>query len=230
MRYVPTKVYSPILRGLIEDRFGYVSDEALYILEEKSGVPWDTTYNILAERRDGCDFNVADELLCALGQPQLWREDPLADIYFNIDLSKTVCANPGCTVEFHDPHYADLPPVNCVIEGCLNEPKARGLCNKHYIQVKRDGLLHTMPKFYQGRLTMYCSMACRQSAYQMAKGITTNRRKNYLKSRDKKCRNGHERTPENTRVRKNGKMECLLCARETNRKGYHRRRKQKVAA
>lgn len=229
MKSVPTETFGPILARLIADRFADDPESGIAITAEKAGCDWTTVANIITQKRETCDFNTADELLCALGQPQLWRTEPLSDVYFNIDLSKTVCANPGCTVEFHDPHYAKLAPAFCLYEGCKEEPKARGLCNRHYIQAKRDGVLHTFPSFFAGRLTMYCSEACRQSAYQMSKGITTKRQKNYLNDRDKKCRNGHPRTPENTSIRKNGKIECAVCKRDANRASYHRRQKAKKA-
>lgn len=229
MRTVPTATFGPILEHLIHQRWPDRDSEGIAILAEKVGCSWDAIDGIIRQQHEGCEFNLADELLCALGMSLLWREEPLADIYFNIDLSRTVCANPGCKIEFHDPHYAELAPAFCVYEGCKEEPHARGLCNRHWLQARRDGVLHTFPRFYSGRLTMYCSTACRQSASQMTRGITTRRRKRYLDTKEK-CRNGHKRTPENTRLRKNGKMECAICAREANKASYHRRKREAVSA
>lgn len=45
-----------------------------------------------------------------------------------------------------------------------------------------------------------------------------------------RCRHGHEFTPENTRVRRNGRRACRACARRRSRDDYWRRRPHKEKA
>lgn len=42
--------------------------------------------------------------------------------------------------------------------------------------------------------------------------------------RDKACRNGHPRTPENVHVRQDGSRYCSECKRQRDRRYYHERR------
>lgn len=98
MKLVPTKVFGPILLKILE---GYESiDDGLAILSEKTGYATDTIWTVAHERRAGCEFDLADKLLCASGNVDLWRREPLSDIYYAIDLSTSVCAAEGCTREF----------------------------------------------------------------------------------------------------------------------------------
>lgn len=76
----------------------------------------------------------------------------------------------------------------------------------------------------------YCSKSCSDSAWNQAHGRTHRTVKALRKRSSKKCRNGHERTPENTRVRENGKKECLICARASNRASYARVQQARKAA
>lgn len=41
------------------------------------------------------------------------------------------------------------------------------------------------------------------------------------------CANGHERTPENVRVRRSGRRDCITCIREQNRQQYLKRKQAK---
>lgn len=77
------------------------------------------------------------------------------------------------------------------------------------------------------REKLYCSKECRMSARHQRIGRTTRPVKRHRgdMAEATKCRNGHDRTPDNIFVRKNGKRECLTCKRESNNEGYHRRRK-----
>lgn len=71
----------------------------------------------------------------------------------------------------------------------------------------------------------YCSRSCRDSASNIATGRTHRTVKALREHNSKKCRNGHTRTEENTFTRANGKTECRLCMRATNRASYHKRKK-----
>jgi len=171
------------------------------------------------------DFNTADALLVSMGRFDEWiYDETLAYFYANVDLSWYECECPGCSVMIQAPPEQ---PALCVMDGCDSEPKARGLCNAHYIAAKKDGVLDQFPNYFAGPRTRYCSTQCRQSAYHQRKGTTSSRRKGYLKTRDQKCRNGHLRTPENTYVRPTGvnagKRECLLCKRDSNNRSHAKR-------
>lgn len=64
----------------------------------------------------------------------------------------------------------------------------------------------------------YCSKACRTSAAKQREGTTTSRRKKYNGTR-MTCRNGHRKTPENTKIH-HGREECSECAREAARRHW----------
>ena len=94
--------------------------------------------------------------------------------------------------------------------------------------------------FRQGRVTTgptvkrYCSKACSDATTRLQRGEQSTIRKNYggggKRRKSNKCRNGHERTPESTKIRKNGKMECLLCHRESAKAAYRRSQERKGIA
>lgn len=68
----------------------------------------------------------------------------------------------------------------------------------------------------------YCSKACKSSAQKIRNGRTHRRQKNWSGTKGK-CRHGHARTPENTKFRGNGKMECLLCHRASAKRAYEKK-------
>ena len=179
------------------------------------------------ERVGPIPFLVADRILCATDNVNLWQGE-LAEYYEQVDMNWQMCECPGCTKLFRQ---GGLAPATCEIDGCESFPKARGLCNAHYISCKKDGTLdqHTS-RYNPERRRIYCSEACKTSAYQQRKGITSSRRKSYLKDRDVKCRNGHDRTPQNTKIRPNGKRECIICHRESSRRGAARAQERKQMA
>jgi hypothetical protein len=114
----------------------------------------------------------------------------------------------------------DLSWKQCECEGC-----------ETWFQLKKDTLGRHASQ-------MYCSQQCRQAAHKLRTGrnqhrlAKANRRKKGGRPvgvEERKCRNGHEFTPENTMILKSGKRRCRTCNNATSSAGYHRRR-QPVAA
>lgn len=69
-----------------------------------------------------------------------------------------------------------------------------------------------------GVVREYCSQTCRQVAYRIRKGTHKPRReKQHLTGKRAKCRRGHPRTPDNIKQRADGRIECMVCARERMR-------------
>lgn len=190
----------------------------LYWIAHRSGIPYDTLVTYMgAGRIQSIDFNTADALLCAMDKHEYWRGPDLCDIYYGVDLTWETCACNGCERNFQ-PGFDSL-----------GRPKH----------------------------TIYCSSACRVSAWKQNHGRNTKRmsaskrdlrthcRNGHKRSevgvdargtclqclsdrRTEKCRNGHERTPENTIERRNGKIQCRICNNEASKSAYHRRREVAV--
>lgn len=81
-----------------------------------------------------------------------------------------------------------------------------------------------IPATDKGGRKEYCSTACANS------GKRGNRRIKHFKGRamksehSPKCRNGHDRTPDNTMYLKSGKIRCRICNNARSNAGYHRKR------
>lgn len=71
---------------------------------------------------------------------------------------------------------------------------------------------------------IYCGESCAAMASAVRLGKRPRKSESAFRSRDGKgghvCRNGHERTPENTRVTEDGRRECRECVRERSRRAY----------
>lgn len=79
------------------------------------------------------------------------------------------------------------------------------------------------------RRKRYCSQACADS------GRRGYRRIKHFKGRAQrkhsaKCRNGHQRTPENTITLKSGRIRCRICNNATSNRGYHAKKTTAVAS
>lgn len=196
MRTVPTATFGPILESLIHQRWPDRDSEGIAILAEKVGCSWDAIDGIIRQQHEGCEFNLADDLLCALGMPMLWREEPLDAIYFAIDLSWVYCQCPGCNTRFQ--LQKDTMGREVYRKYCSRQ------CNQAAYKIRNKRIQHRQPLSRRGRVGRPV-------------GVT-----------ELKCRKGHERTPENTRHRSNGKIECAICAREANKASYHRRKREAV--
>lgn len=69
----------------------------------------------------------------------------------------------------------------------------------------------------------YCSKPCSDSAWNIRHGRTHRTVKPLRKHNPEVCRNGHPRTPENTKTRKDGRTECVLCSRANARRLWRER-------
>lgn len=75
-------------------------------LAERAGMPADTLSNVLNGRAQTVEFDIADRLICKMGIPMLWQEDPvLRHAYWRgkepVDLlAQLVCAAPDCDTHF----------------------------------------------------------------------------------------------------------------------------------
>jgi hypothetical protein len=196
------------------------------VLSEKARVPRETlmTYYLDPDRFSGISFDVADNLLCACGLYEWWRSR-FAEYYYGVNLRWVKCGCPGCEVMFEIAETHE-----CRYEGCSEQGRTRGLCGMHYQIVRREGLLDEYPPQGKNGSPKYCSPACSDSAWNQAHG-RTHKPVKHLRGRAsaKKCRNGHDRTPENIKTRKDGRTECVLCARETAKRNYRAKRAQLAA-
>lgn len=81
-----------------------------------------------------------------------------------------------------------------------------------------------------GNPQIYCSRTCATSA---ANGNHRHKKTDVrpvLGTHATRCRNGHERTEENTIKLKSGKIRCRTCNNAGSARGYHKRRAAAVAA
>lgn len=95
---VPTARVGPILDALIRERWPYGGGHE--ILAEKVGCEQSTIAQIIEQKWEGVEFDLADSLLCALGRWDIWH-GALEDIYPTKFWS--TCELPGCDRKF--PEY-----------------------------------------------------------------------------------------------------------------------------
>lgn len=93
---VPTAAVGPLIAELIAERWPHGG--GFNVLAEKVGCDEATIEGIVRQECEGCDFDLADKLLCALGRPDAWR-GVLADVYLEMPLFER-CECPGCTATF----------------------------------------------------------------------------------------------------------------------------------
>lgn len=138
-------------------------------------------------------FGLADSVLCKLRLQNLWRHE-LLEIYEAVNLSGS------CGTQW-------VRPV----------PKGMARCG-------RVGCSVVFEQRTSGSKKKYCSVICKNQAYKLRSGQTKSaptgpgRHLSALR-----CKNGHERTPENTYLYK-GKRLCNECRKERKREAYARER------
>jgi Holliday junction resolvase RusA-like endonuclease len=202
----------------------------LTLVCERAGLDFSTiARNLYRYTHEGdirsLDFDTADKLLCC-GMRRRWSEDDTLTAYYErVDLSWHKCGCPGCEVMFQ---RLDQPVV---CRSCGTSEKkivARGLCAACTMHHKYHGTLEQFPRLGRGggRQSEYCSKACREAHARMKSGASLSGVR--MKVRSSHCRKGHKMTPENTKIRPNGKRECRTCHRAGARASYHRT-KGKVA-
>lgn len=158
---VPTKLFAPVLMRAVREGFEQDYEGRLGALAERTGVPEDTIWGILHQRRETCDFDAADRLLCALNVTHLWREEPLRETYETLELWER-CAAPGCLVYFHGHHIQQgkmrkrFCSPNCQSRvkkaragGRLGTKTKRGFCRKGLHKMTPENTI-TKPDQSQG--------------------------------------------------------------------------------
>ena len=149
--------------------------------------------------REWVSFDFADQILCLLGLQYLWWGE-LEDIYYavNLDTQRRVRMVP----KGHK---------RCIRPGCDKTFEIKG-------KIPRSGV--TSKK--------YCSRSCRTMHHRYLSGerpwpSKSNNRERLTGEGGFVCRNGHERTPENTLYDRRGRR-CRICANETARRNYWNRK------
>ncbi|HET6914723.1 MAG TPA: hypothetical protein VFH56_01395 [Acidimicrobiales bacterium] len=185
---VPTARVAPIIALLIRER--WPQGGGYEVLAEKVGCDWSAVRGIAEARSDGAEFNLVDQILCSLGRPDFWWGE-LADIYY------------GCDLRGNPKGYLPAGYVRCERVGCGN-------VFKPHKRAPKTG--PHKPKF--------CSPRCNDSTYRARKrgGFKRGAYGPDMRLRAMVCHQGHDMTPENTLVRKNGKRCCIACNRERQKK------------
>ena len=71
------------------------------LLAERAGVQYEWLEKVMYGRSKELQFNMCDQLMCAMGTVHLWRSPELIESYISVDLGDTrICCNPECSVEF----------------------------------------------------------------------------------------------------------------------------------
>lgn len=86
--YIPAQPFRVVLNRLIGHR-----EDSIAFLARRCNLSPDSLYTVL--ERPEIEFDLADLILCRLGQPMLWH-DELEDIYMSVELPDATCARLGC--------------------------------------------------------------------------------------------------------------------------------------
>jgi hypothetical protein len=102
---IPGEVARPIIQEYLDNykTYGYdnypvgspeymAAPGALMLLAERSGVKQSTLYKFMAGINQSLDFDVLDRIICAMGRPSLWLEEPLVSFYYSADLREALPA------------------------------------------------------------------------------------------------------------------------------------------
>lgn len=136
---VPTSRVGPILDRLIKKRWPYSEEDVeasqgelssgQVILAEKVGCDPTSIANIVAQKHETVDFDLADRLFCALGYPGVWRGE-LLDVYEDLGLLER-CAHPNCSVQFTPPSHGGRRKRYCS-QSCANSGRRGNRRIKHF--------------------------------------------------------------------------------------------------
>lgn len=165
-------------------------------LAERADVSGDTLQKILKGRNQTIDFDLADRLLCKANLHELWFTD-LRELY---DQAVLVEQN-------RSRRHTITPPSQ--VRVC-----ARAGCSVTFV-----------PNPKVAHKQRFCSHRCGAADWKVRKfGHKTPLRGPGRKLEKLTCKNGHERTPENTgHYPSDGRMFCILCKRKTDREYADRR-------
>lgn len=199
---VPVSLIEPHLRQYLGTQAD--PEATMLVLAERAQTHYDNLRACFNGRAVTLAFDVADRLMCAMHKVHLWRQDPeLREVYLSLDLAG-------------EPRPPALPvrKRRCAAPGC-------------HVVFELDP-----PTDKRGRAKTarghnrkwYCSRSCANRASQMRRGV----RATPADSRDFVCRNGHERTPENTEYLSNGTRRCRECNRQRTQEFRARQRAQRA--
>lgn len=94
---VPTSRLGPIIGDLVKDRWPHGGGYG--VLAEKVGCDQSAIEGIVDQEYAGCEFDLADGLLCSLGRVDIWQGE-LSDVYSSVSIPET-CERLGCSLKFH---------------------------------------------------------------------------------------------------------------------------------
>jgi hypothetical protein len=158
------------------------------LLAERADMNADTLMKTIEGRMQTIDFDVADRLLCVMNLTDLWLTD-LREVYDEAQLVEGK--------RRIQPKSASGVKV-CARRGCSTRFRPPKKCPR-----KR-----------------FCSDTCKSTAWKHEKGLLKTGR---LRGKNRvlealTCRNGHERTKENTGTNSRGTRYCLVCHRATSKR------------
>lgn len=185
------------------------------------------------ERAGAIPFPIADRLLCASEQWNLWYGE-LSEYYMRVDLSWQECERDGCHTWFQawrqlGPKRSRFCSRTC---GQMQHMADKGAIKS---AKKHNAKTHCRNGHRRTEAGVDANGSCRQCEHDRAKertaGLSPEKREQraayqhskYLEKRTK-CSKGHEFTPENTILLRSGKRRCRACNNATSAAGYHRRR------
>jgi hypothetical protein len=184
---IPIEPFRSVVMDIIRARALPMMDEWGVYLGARAKIKPDTIYSLFS--RNEIDFDVADRILCALGDPvSVWR-GPLEEQYLAADIGKQV---------------RRLQPVGhtegvrvCARVGCSNQVERSRTENRTGPNKK-----------------IYCSSRCRitQNKRNRQPSIVSN------VERALACPAGHTRTSKNTYVDPQGRRHCKLCRSVTQQR------------
>jgi hypothetical protein len=104
---VPTDRVGPIIAQLVAERWPKRQhpdgeEWGLSILAEKIDCSEDAIDNIIRGGQPGAEFDLVDQIFCALGRPDILDTGVLSDVYWSVDLTRRRCAAPGCSRTFRE--------------------------------------------------------------------------------------------------------------------------------
>lgn len=196
---IPGEVVQPILQAWIDNQptevatgrgGGTATSDPMLQLAIRAGYERDTVYRVLKGQRKTIEFTMADRLvIAATGMPMIdFFED-----YPELEEAYY-------SVELVDAPVRPEPVVKtCERKGCQSEVLVTGKAPQSGVTAKR-----------------FCSEECREAAARKRNGQRVTETPGWPWQYE--CKNGHERTPENTIIRKNGDKQCLTCRREGDRR------------
>lgn len=142
---VPTARIGPIIERLVRERWPYGNGQE--VLAEKIGCDESAIWNVVNQTNPGTSFDLADQLLCALGRWDMWHGE-LADIYPTKFIE--TCRNPMCNKKFPERGNGRRKRLYCgrkcrqlhhlIKQGKATGMKAAGRCHRGH-RLTQDNIL-----------------------------------------------------------------------------------------